>query len=432
MAFKSICGRLAACVVVGVLPLGASAQQTPNTDQIYQMILQQQQRLQKLEADQGVLKSKAAAAEAQAAQARQALMRTKQELQTTRQALEETRQAVRQPRPQGDAARMAARGAGARFETGFRVNAEGRYVHGSHFAGTAVGLPAGTASLIHDRSVDMQETDFDGGGVRAGLGYTSAGGWDFGATYTGIVVSGRNKIGQQGVDLDNVVVNGLDLNLVDRANIGSNSFQNGIVDFASQDINLRHHILDLDVGRHVALTDDLQAVLFTGVRVANLSLDSDTTYRNVEGNVGLVDHVDIQRQLTMLGAGLRFGSRFSYGFGDSGFSVFAIPEASLLYVNSEVTRDEIAFNATTNLDAAQAIRADKNSLVPVLDATVGFGYAKGRYDVRAGYQFSNWFDAVKTFEPRATDDIFDGNAIFELVDRDLTYGGFFLRGSAQF
>ena len=79
MAFKSICGRLAACVVVCVLPLGASAQQTPNTDQIYQMILQQQERLQKLEADQGVLKSKAAAAEAQAAQARQELTRTRQE-----------------------------------------------------------------------------------------------------------------------------------------------------------------------------------------------------------------------------------------------------------------------------------------------------------------------------------------------------------------
>lgn len=408
--------RFTVLLMAGLAMPGVAPAEAPTNAELYEMI-------QELRGEQERLQREAAHARAQAAEAQEELARTRGELERTRAGA-----GVLAGTP--DVAGAPPRSA----PSGLRAELEGLYVHHASadlnkFAGDIDGIGGGTIDP-DSYDIDTRDNNPDGGGVRATLGWGMANGWDASATYTGFFLGARENLGQAAFDRDNVFAGDIDRALADDASLNG-EFDEGIVDSADEDVDLDHHILDLDVARHFALTDDVAASAFVGIRATHLDLDTAVEYVNREGATDLDSYL-VSKHTDLWAGGLRLGGTLRYAFGESGLSVYTTPAVSVLVGRSGADRRDRAFNQSSADVEIRDLATDQTSVVPVLEAELGIQFDGGPFFLRLGYFFSNWFDAAREVQITGVDDIFSDTTAFEVEDHDVSYGAAFLRAGFEF
>jgi hypothetical protein len=148
---------------------------------------------------------------------------------------------------------------------------------------------------------------------------------------------------------------------------------------------LKFHLFDIDRRKTITNCSYSLAYLF-GVRFAKLSQDFNSAFVNsttVE-NVATTINYDA--------GGLRFGMNGKLRSSTSGMMLYGQAVGSLL-----AGRFKSSYTQTDSYDGVVAYSSrNDDSIVPILDLELGFGWASqnDRWELRAGYLFSAWYNVV--------------------------------------
>lgn len=271
-------------------------------------------------------------------------------------------------------------------------------------------------------ALDLKDTGLHGYGVRAALRKNLSGGWFAGAAYTGFFTDGGSSLGNDGSDTDDVHANLLDRSLADDAGLNGD-FDDGIVDYASEDITLHQHFGDLVLGRERLHAGGHRTFWQGGVRLARTDLERDVEYRNNEGGSDL-DTAEIDFKSEMRGIGPTLGAGMEMMV-MPGLTLSASASASVLYADYDLSRRDAYFNETANDLEIRDISADHRDFVPVIDASVGVTRQWGAMELSLGYTVSAWLGGAKSITTNGWDDI-DGDTTPYTIDSDnlITHGLF--------
>lgn len=175
----------------------------------------------------------------------------------------------------------------------------------------------------------------------------------------------------------------------------SNSFSTvdyGTLGNGSSDTTFKFDTIDLDVGQYLSIGTRLQTRLFAGLRYVNLQNNTTNTVADVNnGNVVLSSVIDSKFQ----GAGPRIGIDTSYHVKDC-FGVVAHLATSLLVGRTTDTTNYYTIDG----DSLALDPDNQTRVVPSLDAKLGFDYTIGfkngtsNMTIEAGYQVTEYVDAI--------------------------------------
>lgn len=302
------------------------------------------------------------------------------------------------------------------------------------YAGSSTPLPgAGDPGLFAGSQsiVDRATTFGEDWGFRVGLRYVAPSAWDVGAEYTYFRTNGASQFGSIGDDLDNVHANVLDRNLAD--NIVLNGvFDDGLVDFASERIDLQYDVVDIHIGKSLGLAPGFVTRPFAGVRLAWIEQQSDVRYQNLEplvlgGPPIDLDTADIHRSVAMDAGGLRIGNESYWSPWRGSLSLFSRVALSMLYAEFSATRIDDYFNESLALRGINRYSSGFHSVVPVLELAAGARYDRGPFFLQGGYEFANWFNLNQQVEVIGWDDIDAQTSVYGFDGGDLSFDGWFIR-----
>ncbi len=239
---------------------------------------------------------------------------------------------------------------------------------------------------------------------------------------------------------DSDSVNAEDANLTSLTPTGVLSgSKKGTVDDASGKVNTNYDAVDLTFGQLITAGSRITLHPFAGLRYAYIDYKATGTYSTIIDNGGgggggdLVGAAppggngkeDTQTlKSTFSGAGPRLGSDASVNLG-SGFSLRGTLGVSLLVgsidVDADYTTDTYSSNVLTNSSDTKHSVDTNTRVVPEADAKLSAlyhkdldnGYALG---FEAGYQVTNYFDAIQN------------NTTSSTVDTSTSYTDFFMQG----
>jgi hypothetical protein len=149
--------------------------------------------------------------------------------------------------------------------------------------------------------------------------------------------------------------------------------------------NLKFHLFDIDRRKMITDCSCSLAYLF-GVRFAKLTRDFNSTYTNS------IDVENVATTINYDAAGLRFGLDGKVRSSTSGLMLYGQAIGSLLagrfkssYTQTDKYRGTVAYSSRND-----------DSIVPILDFELGVGWASrnDRWELRAGYMFSAWYNVV--------------------------------------
>jgi hypothetical protein len=241
--------------------------------------------------------------------------------------------------------------------------------------------PAARESLDYDRD----------NGLRLGLGYRFASGWDVSWNYTYFQTSAAGAI-------DQAASPGLVL-------IATRSYFDLAVDSVAAQADLDYQVHDIEAGRRLVFTENADVRLFGGFRWAKIDQSEfqQYTYDDIEvGSVtGTIDgRSELDAYGIRLGAETQWTTRWGLG-------LFGRLAGSVLVGNAAVQQREFDDAQGTILNFAdEAYRA-----VPVIDAAAGASWTHGAWQVAGGYEMTTWFNLTE----------------IERASQDLILDGFFLR-----
>jgi hypothetical protein len=268
--------------------------------------------------------------------------------------------------------------------------------------------------------------DWDNG-IRIGLGFRTAGGWDFGIRYTGYEGAGSRTIGDFTLNSDGIFANLLDRSLADDLDLNG-LFDEGIVDFAAQRVKTVLDIWDLSIGRSFNPADNFELSVASGLRIARLDQDSTTFYGNLEGAADLDSAATLQ-SFRMDGVGVRFGLDTAYHFGSSGLAIVSGAGLSLLYAEFDITRVDVQINRSLAEVGVRGITVEEDGVVPIVEAKLGLHYSADRFSVGVGYDFANWFNVRRQVDVPGYDDVNDTTSNYRTDNGSVSFDGwYFLAG----
>lgn len=177
------------------------------------------------------------------------------------------------------------------------------------------------------------------------------------------------------------------------------------------------HIADLDARYPMIQHQNLDVHLLGGVRWAQLEQDFSVRYDGRDFDQGFYGN-----RTKVNGFGLRMGVETSYWW-NSHWGFFGSASGSLLYGRYRTRMTE----GDRGCDPCQDIIVDVvdryGQALPAVDAALGIAWNHGRFQVRGGYEMTNWF----TFADRSMfpDETHEG--VYSPKSTDVLLDGFFLR-----
>jgi hypothetical protein len=246
---------------------------------------------------------------------------------------------------------------------------------------------------------EFQKTNYTGGayqsgsdslelpretGLRAGLGYRFASGWEAGWNYTSYFASAESEINQADIGPTEVL------------HPASSIFAPPSNVTAVQGMgNLRFNAHDVEVSRWLPIDQSLDLRLFGGFRWAMIDQDFQNHYQYIYTGGQFPTTIDnqIENPLSMNGHGIRLGLESQWlMFG--GVKLFGRGAGSVLAGNfHERILETSPFNnglpgpAILNENSSSFTRA-----VPVLEAALGASMECGPWEVSGGYELNTWFN----------------------------------------
>ncbi len=283
----------------------------------------------------------------------------------------------------------------------------------------------------HD--LDAKQATIDGPGLRLSVLNQNRGGWFGGAIYEGILIHGYRQIGGA-TDIDNIHANFINRTLADN-NALNDDFDSGLVDFASDHIDLNKQSLEILFGRKVPVTTRVTAFWKIGLRGTYTDMKRNVFYRNIEtlvlpGPIFIpnadVDTANINFQSEMWGIGPVFGAGAIWGIGDywtlSG-------EASLggSYTYFDLKRNESNFNQTLQRHAFSNIKTDSTGFVPTMEMSFELtGRILDNCHVAIGYTASASLGGARRISIPGWDDVDDETPAYIVENDDIITHGVYI------
>ena len=248
---------------------------------------------------------------------------------------------------------------------------------GMDFASLEPGTGLGTPKVTSTESLDFDRAN----GFRAGLGYRFCNGWDVLWTYTYFHVESQQT----------VTNNSTSFSLYATQSVYSTGqdFQQAITSITA-DGTLQVNIQDFDAEWNSCLNDTIGFKAFGGFRWAKIDQNFNNTYTTPSGGTGTVSLPN-----NMDGEGLRLGAELEWR-SPIGFRVFGRAAESILVADFQTAQhenDPFAGGITLNTSGSTTV------VVPVIEASMGVSYARGPWELRAGYEMSDWFNMVQLNRP---------------------------------
>lgn len=293
-----------------------------------------------------------------------------------------------------------------------------------------------TGNNIRSRSHSTSQklTDPNGGGVRATARQLFGPSWFTGIEYSGFFTKESSSIGQTDIDNDNIHASLLDRTLANRAflNVNAGAFEEGVVDFASEAINLEQHFGDLVVGQRVNGNGPLRGFWHAGLRVANTDLDREVFYENVEPLANPINATaKINFKSDMWGVGPTVGGNLDLAVAN-GMSLRASASASALYANFDLSRSDTYFNPVVTDTEIRQVSLNTQEIVPVFDASVELEKRFGSFNVSLGYTMSAWLGGARSIDINGSDDNLYETSSYTVDSNNIITHGIFARGKYLF
>lgn len=237
-------------------------------------------------------------------------------------------------------------------------------------------------------------------GLRVGIARQLASGWEVGFTYTYFYTSASGSAAEP--------ANG---NLWATRNHPALYEEAATANAFS---SLKYHVFDLEASYQWCLSPSANVKMFGGPRWATIDQQFRANYDGRDFSNASVNHpVDLNA------FGLRLGVAGQWELGH-GFSLFGRGAGSLMYgrFDSQLTE--------TNLAGAQSIvsvRDEYQQAVPVLEVAAGLSWRYRCFEVSAGYEIVDWFNAGDRSA------FVDGNdeGLYSSASTDLLLEGLFAR-----
>jgi hypothetical protein len=247
----------------------------------------------------------------------------------------------------------------------------------------SVTTPGAEFDSVKPLVLSTQSLDFDrANGFRAGLGYRFCNGWDVLWTYTYFRVESQQTVTN---DLGNLF-------LYATQSVYSTGGQQNVnpVSSITADGTLQVNIQDFDAEWNSCLNDTIGFKAFGGFRWAKIDQNFNNTYTTPSGGTGTVSLPN-----NMDGEGLRLGAELEWR-SPIGFRVFGQAAESILVADFQTAQhenDPFAGGITLNTSGSTTV------VVPVIEASMGVSYARGPWELRAGYEMSDWFNMIQLNRP---------------------------------
>lgn len=315
----------------------------------------------------------------------------------------------------------------------FRATIAGLYVMGQYGGDTAFNriAPITGAGIDTDsiNNLDQSNPELEGGGVKAEVAGEFARNWIASLQYTGFFVDENAALGQTSTDRDNVRAALIDGSLADDANL-NDDFDAGPIDFASDNISINQHIVDLTAGRQGRAFGSINGFWRAGLRVSKNDVDRDVVYRNLEGGNDL-DTARIAFRSEMWGVGPTVGGGFDVEV-LSGLTLSGEASASALYANFDLSRRDAYVNQSANDTEIREISIDQQNFVPMFDASIGLTKQFGALTVGLGYSVSATLGGARAVSVTGNDDINSDTTPYTVTRDDIIVHGVYARAGVAF
>lgn len=320
--------------------------------------------------------------------------------------------------------------------TGTSIDVTGYYLMTDYGTDPAFGLIepiTGPGIDTDSHSISEQLTDPEGGGIRVSARQRIGPTWFAGAEYTGFFTEQRSSIGNPSADSDNVHTGLLDRTLANQAiNLAAGTFEEGVVDFASETIDIEQHFGDLVLGQRSTVGGPLGGFWHTGLRVANTNVDRLVLYENEEPAASPDNATaTIDFKSDMWGVGPTVGGGLTLAVTPR-LSIAASASASALYADFDLSRRDTYFNAQTGLTEIRAVSLDTQEIVPVFDASVELKKTFGNFHASLGYTMSAWLGGARRIATNGSDDNLDLSSTYSIKSDNIITHGVFARAGLLF
>jgi hypothetical protein len=191
------------------------------------------------------------------------------------------------------------------------------------------------------------------------------------------------------------------------------------VDSALATSSLNYNVLDVELGRSLAIGSSTSVRFFGGGRFAWIDQSMGVFYDGLDAN-----HAFAGSSINFDGAGIRVGAEGRLNL-CRGFSAYARCAGSLLAGDFRTNRLETnAGGSIVNVDIGESF----DKIVPVAEVGIGIGWEYRNLSIRAGYEFTNWFGLVDL--PDFVDDVAQGK--FMRRTSDLSLDGLIVQACLRF
>jgi hypothetical protein len=247
---------------------------------------------------------------------------------------------------------------------------------GMDFAALDTGNGLGKPTAISTESLDFDRAN----AFRAGLGYRFCNGWDVLWTYTYFHVENEQTVTNNSTNFALFAT---------QSYYSTGQSSQEPVSSITADGTLQVNIQDFDAEWSSCLNDTIGFKAFGGFRWAKIDQNFNNTYTTPAGGTGTVSLPN-----NMDGEGIRLGAELEWR-SPIGFRVFGRAAESILVADFQTAQHENDpfVGITLNTSGSTTV------VVPVIEAAVGVSYARGPWELRAGYEMSDWFNMVQLNRP---------------------------------
>jgi len=403
---------LASVFITATLFSGRVAAQSPTAEDLHKDLLAQKEEIEKLKTEYEALKKSQSQMKEGTSAAEKQAEKTRNDLEKVRAQLEDK----------------------LTPKTGWFGKLEALYF----FDGEAAVDPAfgelGSAPgpSPSSNSISSDAPTVDGKGLRLSAGKFLADRWFYGAGFETHLITGGESKGQVSTDADNVHANLVNRNLADN-NTLNGSFDDGVVDYARDRIDLDDYCVDLVVGRRMYFREGFSGFWKAGLRGAYSEMDRDVDYVNFETSPSdNTDWARIDFDSEMYGAGPLIGAGASLDLG-KGYVLSGEASVAAVYSQFDLERDEVNYNQTLNRRAYMDIKTDTSALVPMLGLSVEVSKAwKDNLSFALGYSLSAWKDGSRQINIHGWDDIDEDTSPYTIDSEDIILHGLYLSACYRF
>ena len=239
--------------------------------------------------------------------------------------------------------------------------------------------------------VATESLDFDrASGIRTGLGYRFSNGWDVVWNYTYFHVDGQQTATANAAAAGNPAL------IATQSFLSNGQTFNVPVTSITAAGGLTLNIQDFEAEWSSCLNDTVGFKAFGGFRWAKIdqNFNNAYTYAGGTGNVSLPNNMDAE--------GIRLGAEIEWRT-CCGLRVYGQVAESVMVADFRTRQHEVDPAANIDID----VSSNSTVVVPDFEASFGVAYARGPWELRAGYEMSDWFNMVQVNRP-AQSLLFDG------------------------